>query len=484
MSDYPSTTESVGTPKEGAARSAPASLLVFLVFIELTSGFVQGFYTPLLPDLAQYLGVSGEAMNWFQTAQAMAAAVMVPLMSRMGDIFGARKALRVAIALVLVGTLITAVVPSYPAVLVGRVLVGPLGVWLPLLIAVIYVRTSGASLTRSISIVSASLMAGVVLGTIVAGISEQLFSSLPVALLLPSILVALSLLAALFRLPADIGLVPGKIDWVGFAGLGAIMVAFILALALMGPTHGTEALIVAVGAIFVATGWVWWEKKSSDPAVDFQIVFSKATGPLYVSAFVLGIVMIDAAPNLADFLSRDPAVFGYGFGASSEVLAAMIAVMLLCATVGAFLSSFIAAAVGMRRMLVTAAVAGLVGQVLLVTFPHHLPTFWISGILTGAGLGVLVGTLPALVAKAAPEGRTGIANGLYAALLAMGGAFGGALFKQLLVAFRDENRIAVIQGYMTIWGLTAAAFLVAVVMMATVKLPSSVHGAKTATETT
>ncbi len=137
------------------------------------------------------------------------------------------------------------------------------------------------------------------------------------------------------------------------------------------------------------------------------------------------------------------------------------------------MSSFIAAKFGMRRTLVAACGAGVLGQLMLVPLAHSMLAFWVSGSLTGFGMGVLVGTLPALVSHAAPEGRTGIANGIYSALLAMGGAVGGAVFRQVLVAFRDEHRITALGGYMTIWGISAVLFVVAGIMMAVVALPGS-----------
>lgn len=466
-----------GGPKGGKivdsmGAQAAGSILVFLVFIEIVSGFVQGFYTPLLPDIAGHLGVTTAAMNWFQTAQAMAAAVFVPLLSRMGDMYGPRRILRIAIVLVLIGTLIIALAPSYPLVLFGRVLVGPLGAWMPLAIAIIYARTSGASVTRSISIISASLMGGIVLGTAVAGIAERIIPTLTLTLLLPVAMVAISVYAVFFKLPENGELYPGYLDWTGFAGLGIFMVTLILALAYMGPTHAVTSLIFfAISAVCFAL-WVWWERRTPDPAVDLEIVTSSSMGPLYLTAFLLGIIMIDAPPNLSDFLSRDPEIYDYGFAASPELLSAMIATMLVFATVGAFFSSFVAARIGLRHTLVGAALIGALGQALLLPFPRIIGVFWISGILIGLGLGVLVGTLPALVARAAPPGRTGIANGIYASLLSMGGAVGGAVFRQVLAAFYDENRVSTLGGYMTIWGICLAVFLVAAFMMARVSLPA------------
>ena len=76
----------------------------FLVFCELASGFVQGYYPPLLGAIAEHLQVSDADITWFLTVQTLAAAVCVPLLSKLGDIFGHRRMLRIAVIAVLIGT--------------------------------------------------------------------------------------------------------------------------------------------------------------------------------------------------------------------------------------------------------------------------------------------------------------------------------------------------------------------------------------------
>ncbi len=460
--------------RKTTAKKVLSVTLAFLIFVEVTSGFVQGYYTPLLPGFAAHLGVSVEAMNWFQTAQAMAAAVTVPLMARLGDIYGHRKLLRIAIVSVLIGTIGIALVPSLPAVLVFRLLVGPLGVWLPLAIAIVYARMSGQSAHRAISILSASLMGGIVLGTIAAGIMDDLLSSMPLIMLVPVIMVLISTYAVFFRIEEGTDFATAKIDWVGFAGLALIMVGLIAALAYMGPTHAMLSSILFGATAVLLVLWVLWERRTPSPAVDLGLVTSQSLGPLYITGFLLGVVVIDAPANLADFLSRDPAIYGYGFGAGTGLVAGMIALMLVMATLGAFASSFVSAKFGMRRTLVWASVAGAAGQALLVAFPGWFLIFWLSGTITGFGLGLLMGSLPALVAAAAPDDKTGIATGLYNALLAMGGAVGGAVFKQVLVLFRDADKQATLPGYLVIWALCAGVFAVAAWMMVRVKLSAKI----------
>lgn len=461
-------------------KNAVGRLLAFLIFVEVTSGFVQGYYSPLLPEIAKHVGVASEAMGWFQTVQAIAAAVSVPLLSRLGDMYGPRKILRGAIVAVLVGTLLIALVPSYPIVLLGRVFIGPLGVWLPLAIALIYARTVGESATRSISVLSASLMGGIVLGTIAAGVFSVLLPNLVYALLVPVILVLASAYIVFFILPEGEQGPHSTVDWAGFAGLAVVMVAFIIALAYVGPTHATFSAIMFAVTVVATLIWLRWEKRVSSPAVDLQLVFSPGLGLLYIIGLLLGIVMIDGAPALSDFLSHDPELYAYGFGAGTGLIAEMITVMLLAATAGAFASSFIAKKFGMRATLIAASALAAVGQLAQIPLYETLSVFWVSGAATGFGMGVLIGALPALVAQSAPRDRTGIATGLYNALVAMGGAVGGAAFKLSLSAFKDDARVVDgvrlvgVGGYMTIWAISGAVFVVIALILLRVRMPEAV----------
>jgi len=72
----------------------------FLVFVEFASGFTQGYYLPLIPTIRDIVGVSDADITKFVTLQTLAAAVSVPILAKLGDIFGHRRMLRIAIAAV------------------------------------------------------------------------------------------------------------------------------------------------------------------------------------------------------------------------------------------------------------------------------------------------------------------------------------------------------------------------------------------------
>ena len=56
-----------------------AAVVGFLVFVELASGILQGYYTPIFSDIADHLGISDADVNWFEAAQLIVSALVALL---------------------------------------------------------------------------------------------------------------------------------------------------------------------------------------------------------------------------------------------------------------------------------------------------------------------------------------------------------------------------------------------------------------------
>mgnify|MGYP000988190930 CR=1 FL=1 len=65
----------------------------FLVAVEIASGVLQGFYTPIWKDIAHHLSMKDADVNWFEAAQLILSALSVPLLARLGDLLGHKKVL-------------------------------------------------------------------------------------------------------------------------------------------------------------------------------------------------------------------------------------------------------------------------------------------------------------------------------------------------------------------------------------------------------
>src|SRR3954447_16715788 len=81
-----------GRPTLGAL----PSIVGFLAFVEFTSGILQGYYTPMLTDIARHLGIHDADVNWLEGAQLMLSALVVPAFAKLGDMVGHKRMLLIS----------------------------------------------------------------------------------------------------------------------------------------------------------------------------------------------------------------------------------------------------------------------------------------------------------------------------------------------------------------------------------------------------
>src|SRR6195952_5019528 len=84
----------MSTATEPAAGRTPgvlpglATIVGFLVCVEIASGILQGFYTPIFSDIADHLSIQDADVNWFEAATLVVSALVVPVLARLGDLIG------------------------------------------------------------------------------------------------------------------------------------------------------------------------------------------------------------------------------------------------------------------------------------------------------------------------------------------------------------------------------------------------------------
>ena len=83
------------------------AIVGFLVCVEIASGVLQGYYTPIYSDIADHLAITDADVNWFEAAQLIVSALCVPVLARLGDMVGAKNVL-------LISTAVTAVLGRRP----------------------------------------------------------------------------------------------------------------------------------------------------------------------------------------------------------------------------------------------------------------------------------------------------------------------------------------------------------------------------------
>lgn len=469
-------------PPAQTAVKGLAAIVGFLVMVEFASGILQGFYTPIYPQIAEHLSIAEGDINWFEAAQLIVSALCIPLLARLGDLIGHKKVLLISTAVTALGSWWLAFAPGFTTFLIGWALQGAYVVWLPLEIAIIHRRTRSSGrqqlLTRrGAAILVGSLELAVIVGAVASGLLVDTMD-MNLLLTLPAIVVT----AVFFVILAGIEQAPGEdsgggIDW---AGLGLITLALgvlmggLVFLRLDGPgsARGWLTIVVAMAAFVV----FWrFEHRHPEPIVDVRLLASPAQWPIQLTAFLFGIPVLGGQIPLSTYAQADPAERGYGLGADPAFISTLIGLYVITLAIGAFTLPLTTRLLGgVRQALMVACL--LVGVGYLLWLPFH-DTTWQALInmgIAGLGSGALVAALPAAAAAAAPPERTGIATGMTNGTKTVGGAIASAIFAIALTATGSldaaAEKVAPLSGYLTVWAVCAgAAFLAALALLAAPK---------------
>ncbi len=456
---------------------ALSAVVGFLVFVELTSGIIQGFYTPLLSDIARYFGVPDADVNWLEGGQAMVAAIVIPAFAKLGDMIGHRRMLLVSTAVTAVASLAMPLTDNFWLFLVAWSLQGFYIVWLPLETALIYSRSRStghpAVLTRrAAGILVGSLEAGVIVAALAAGQLIEVIK-LPFILWVPAIAVAVCFFVILFGVKESPELHGGRFDVVGLLLVSVALLAFTGGLFLLR-VHGVASplawLVIAVG-LLAFLPFVGWELRSPDPVVDVRMFVQPSLWPVFVTAGLFGVSVLGAQAPLSTFARTDPNVYGYGLGTTSGQTSILIGAYVLTLAVGAVLLPVVTKFVTPRWALVGASAMVATGYLLFLPFHASYAQTLTNMVIAGLGSGALVAALPAAAAAAAPVGQTGVATGLTNSVKTVGGAVASAVFGIALATHADGTAAQTagsFSGYVTVWtvcGLTALASAVALLFV-------------------
>jgi MFS family permease len=415
--------------KNGAAKPArPGLILAALVLAMLAFTVVQTSVVPILPTLAGAYHLTTATVAWVMTANLLAAAVLTPLLGRMGDLYGRKWVLVLSVTGLVAGSLLAFSAHSWTLLLVARVLQGLGGGILPLAIAVIRDELPREKVTGAVSLVSASLGVGSGLAMVATGWIMQHWTYQDV-FLMGLVLGAVALGAVLLAIRHDpVADRRGGMDPVGTTLLGLWLSALLLALSEGEAWGWGSASVVAlfVGAAAIGLAWVLVELRAAHPLVDVRVLAKPAVAVPNVAGFCVGFVMYASFTMLADF-TQTPAFVGYGFGAS--IL--HCGILLLPSAIG----SFLGAPIGARLIRLSGpkppmALGGLLAGAALVFLGlqhgSQGDVYAASGVM-GLGIGLAYSAMPAYINGAVPPEQAGIANSVNAVLRTVGGAVGTAV---------------------------------------------------------
>jgi MFS family permease len=459
----------------GKAGAITIGLIGYLFLVELVSGILQGYYVPLISDLVHYLGIKDADFNWFEAAQLLLSALVVPILAKLGDMYGHKRILLVSTVLTAAASWALVFADNFTTFLIAWALQGFYVVWLPLEVALIFDRGrrtgTGASQTRkAAAFLVVALEAGAIIGALLGGRVFGWFGdNVPLTLTVPAIAVTLVFFAILFGVPESTPIRGRSLDIVGFGILttGLLLITSGLTfLRINGPDAWWVYLLIAAGVlVFIPFGR--YELTKDDPAIDLRVLRQPTMWPVQLTAGLIGISLLGAQAPLSTYAGTDPSN-GYGLGLDSGDRSTLIGVYLISMIVGAVLFPLLSRRLSPRATLIVAAFFVAVGYLLFIPFHLQAWQVFLNMIVVGLGSGALVGAMPAAAAAAAPHGQTGIAAALTNTTKTIGGSFASAVFGIVLAAgvlTAAAGTASSLLGYMTVWVICGVGALIAAVLL-------------------
>jgi EmrB/QacA subfamily drug resistance transporter len=422
---------------------------------------LQSLVVPALPVLRSDLHTSTSGVAWIFTSYLLAASVVTPIAGRLGDMFGKKRVIVVALAGLAAGTLLAAVVTSLPLMILARTIQGLGGAIFPLAFGIIRDEFPRERVAGAIALISGILGIGGGLGIVLAGpILQHL--SYHWLFWIPLVVTSVAAVAAVVFIPESPIREPGDVHWLGGALLSAWLVALLVAVS-EGSAWGwgsakTMGLFVLSGLF--AAAWVKAESRSRHPLVDMKMMRLSGVWTTNAAALLLGFGMYSAFVLIPQFVEA-PTSTGYGFGSSVSqaglFLVPTTIALLITSPIGGRLSNV----VGSKVPLVLGSLLTTIAFVVLAIADARWEIY-LAATLVGAGVGFAFASMANLIVEAVPPGQTGVATGMNTIVRTIGGAIGAEIAATVLGAHLLASGEPAKHGYTITFSICVAVLLAGV----------------------
>jgi MFS family permease len=251
------------------------TIVISLMLTMFLAALDQTIVATALPTIGrQFHDVTN--LSWVITAYLLASTAVAPVFGTLSDIYGRRAMIMTALSLFIVGSILCAVAPSMPVLILARGLQGLGGGGImPVVQTVISDVVSPRERGQYQAYFSSVWMAGGIAGPVVGGVfAEHLHWSMIFWINLPLALAALALLLPKMK-KIPVFHRRRKVDWLGGVLLMASAVVFMLVLTWGGNRYLwlSPVIVAMLGASFaLATAFVWHARNAEEPFLPLSLL--------------------------------------------------------------------------------------------------------------------------------------------------------------------------------------------------------------------
>ncbi|GAB3178861.1 MFS transporter [Streptomyces incanus] len=447
------------------ARTARERLTVpVLAFGGILMAVMQTVVVPLLPDLPRLTGASPGAVSWMVTATLLAGAVLTPVLGRAGDMYGKRRVLMTALALMTAGAAGCALSSDIRVLIAARALTGAAAAVVPLSISILRDELPPARRGSAVALMSSTVGIGAALGLPLAALMVQ-YADWHAMFWATAALGALGLALVWWVVRESPVREPGRFDVPGALGLAAGLVCLLLGVSQGGQWGwGSPTVLGLFGAaVVVLAGWCVQQLRAERPLVDLRLAGRPSVGPAHLAALLAGFAFYANSLVTAQ-LVQAPRASGYGLELSIVATGLCLlpggVVMLVLSP----LSARISAARGPRVTLALGSAIIALGYAVRIADSRDLWMIITGSTVVAVGTAFVYSALPTLILRAVPAGQTASATGVNVLMRTIGQAVSSAAVAAVLVHHTSPVAglpVPTLHGYLLAFAMAGAIALAA-----------------------
>jgi MFS family permease len=429
-----------GTPAtdaEIAAHTSPGRArleLLVVGFAALAVSLTQAMLIPVLSTLPAELDTSVSNVEWLLTSTLLVGAVAVPLFGRLGDMFGKRRMMLVAIGALVLGSLITCFTSNVALLIVGRAVQGVSMATIPLGISLLSTTLPRERVGSAVALISAMLGVGGALALPFASLIAE-HADFHALFWVTAVGGLIAFVAVLVVVPESPNRSGGRVDLVGALLLSGTLVALLLPLAQTASWGWGSArvigLLVLAAVLLIVFGWS--QTRIREPLVDLVALRRRPIVLTNVTSILFGFALFASMIGTAGYVQA-PEETGYGSGAS--ILTSGL-VMLPSGLMMLFFAPVAARLIqrrGAPQTLALGAAIVAVSWVVRIIFTGSIWWVVLGGVILGIGIGVGYAAMPTLINEHTPPDELAAANGLNTLARSLGTSLASAVGGSILAA--------------------------------------------------
>jgi NTE family protein len=397
---------------------------------------------------------SRSALAWVITAYVIAFASLLVTAGRMADRVGRRRAFFAGVSVFAAGSALTALAPSVPLVVSGRLVQGAgAALLVPSSLGLLLAASLPAKRAQTVALWGGAAALAVAVGPSLGGVlissagwRSAFYINLPVA--------ALALLAGRRWVPAD----PrparfGGADYGGVALISMALAGLVLAIS-EGPDWGwSDRRVLAATAVAAVSGSAFIRHcaRHPEPVVDLRMFRARAFTVANAATLTYGIGFFAMLLGHVLFLTE---IWHYStLRAGLAITPAPLLVAILSGPAGR-----LAARIGFRPVIAAGSLVFALGMGWYAAASGSTPayaTVWLPGlVLVGIGIGLSFPVLGAAAASSLPSDRFAVGSAVNQTCRQFGGALGVAMLVALLG--KRTTGPAAVGAFDHVWILSAA----------------------------